>query len=297
MYAVLPMQLERATKFMPRKTLIASATTLAIFALLCASHAPAAESPAIASKKYDSGYDTMARIAVDLYRALPPENRRALTATPVLLDKVKAPFLQPGESSRGGTNSSIIYVSTPLFDLLNYVSHAKAVDQVDHGFFAKAVNSLACESPDKGLTELYAPTHPKSWSFNTMNWQLSNFNRMAAGLTAIEMAHHYLGHYKQYASQLSDAKNPVPLYSVLPPSEWRKAVLAGSRNALDCGLAPEGLIVLYDAISRMKQRPSWAVQIMPPTAEVSILRLELKRVEASFFDMRTASTNSMSWSW
>jgi len=281
---------------MPRKTLIASATTL-VFALLCACHAPAAESPAAAAKKYESGYDTMARIAADLYRALPAENRRGLAATPVLLDKAKAPYLQPGESPGNGPNSSVIYVSAPLFDLLNYVSHAKAVDQVDHGFFTKAVNSLSCENGDKGLTELYAPTHPKSWSFNTMNWQLSNFNQMAAGLAAIEMAHHYLGHYKQYASQLGDAKNPVPLYSVLPPSEWRKAVLAGSRNALDCGLAPEGLIVLYDAISRMKQRPSWAVHIMPPTAEVSILRLELKRVEASFFDMRTASTNSMSWSW
>ena len=282
---------------MPGKTLIASATTLAIFALLCTRHAPAAESPAVAAKKYESGYDTMARIAADLRRALPPENRRGLAATPVLLDNVKTPYLQPGESSRGGTNTSVVYVSAPLFDLLNYVSHAKAVDQVDHGFFTKAVNSLSCENGEKGLTELYAPTHPKAWSFNTMNWQLSNFNQMAAGLTAIEMAHHYLGHYKKYASQLGDAKNPVPLYSVLPPAEWRKAVLAGSRNALDCGLAPEGLIVLYDAISRMKQRPSWAVHIMPPTAEVSILRLELKRVEASFFDVRTASTNSMSWSW
>src|SRR6185503_6271847 len=119
MYAVFRMQLERATKFMSRKTLIGSATALAIFALLCASHAPAAESAAPSAKKYDSGYDTMARIAVDLYRGLPPENRRGLTATPVLLDKVKAPYLQPGQSAQGGTNASVIYVSPSLFELLN----------------------------------------------------------------------------------------------------------------------------------------------------------------------------------
>jgi hypothetical protein len=269
-----------------------------MFAILPAFYAAAAEStqPPI-SKKYESGYDTMARIAQDLYRALPAENRRRIVAAPVLLQNVQTPYLEPGESSRNGTNFCAVYVSVGLFEMLNYVAHAKAVDQVDHGFFLKAVNSLACENGDKGLPDLYPPTHPKAWAFNTMNWQLSNFNQMAAGLAAIEMAHHYLGHYQKYASRLGDPKKPAPLYSVLSQAEWRQAVLAGSRNALDCGLAPEGLIVLYDAISRMKQRPSWTVHVMPSTAEVAILRLELKRVEANFFDMRTASTNSMSWSW
>ncbi len=173
---------------------------LAIFAILSAFYAPAAESPpAPTSKKYESGYDTMARIAADLYRALPSENRRGLVATPVLLQNVQTPYLEPGESSRNGTNSRAVYVSAALFEMLNYVAHAKAVDQVDHGFFAKAVNSLACENGDKGLPDLYPPTHPKAWAFNTMNWQLSNFNQMAAGLAAIEMAHHYLGHYQKYA--------------------------------------------------------------------------------------------------
>jgi hypothetical protein len=270
---------------------------VAIFTIL-AVHATAAEPfPESQAKKYDSGYDTMVRIANDLYRALPAENRRGLVAAPVMVQNIKTPYLEPGPTSRNGTNASAIYVSPALFEMLNYVSHAKAVDQVDRGFFLKAVNSLACENGDKGLPDLYAPTHPKAWAFNTMNWQLSNFNQMAAGLTAIEMAHHYLGHYQKYASHLGDPKMPAPLYSVISQAEWRQAVLAGSRNALDCGLAPEGLIVLYDAISHMKERPSWAVHVMPPTAEVSILRLELKRVEASFFDMRTASTNSMSWSW
>src|SRR5438093_6393264 len=131
---------------MPKMTVVTflKSPILAIFAILLASHAAAAESPqSPVSKKYDSGYDTMARIAQDLYRALPAENRRRIVAAPVLLQNVQTPYLEPGESSRTGTNSCAVYVSAGLFEMLNYVAHAKAVDQVDHGFFVKAVNSLA----------------------------------------------------------------------------------------------------------------------------------------------------------
>jgi len=259
--------------------------------------AAALAAPAESARQYDSGYQTMARLADDLYRALPKEKRGTLLARPVLLDNIKAPYLQPGAQAKDGTNLHAVFVSPALFEVLNYISHARAVESVDDGFFAKAVNSLACDNGDKGLPPLYQPTHEKSWAFNTMNWQLGYFNQMAAGLMAIEMAHHHLGHYSKYASQLGDPKKPAPLYSVLSQKEWREAVLGGSRHALDCGLAPEGLIVLYDAISKMPQRPSWAVHLMPPTEEVSILRLELKRVEASFFDARTAAREEFRWSW
>ena len=268
-------------------------TVLAI-ALLAA---PAFAAPADSTKQYDSGYHTMARLADDLYRALPKEKRVGLLARPILLDNIKTPYLQPGAQAKDGTNLHAVFVSPALFEVLNYISHARAVESADNGFFAKAVNSLACDNGDKGLAPLYQPTHEKSWAFNTMNWQLGYFNQMAAGLMAIEMAHHHLGHYSKYTGQLGDPKKPAPLYSVLSQKEWREAVLTGSRHALDCGLAPEGLIVLFDAISRMPQRPSWAVHLMPPTAEVSILRLELKRVEASFFDARSSAREEFKWSW
>ena len=35
-----------------------------------------------------------------------------------------------------------------------------------------------------------------------MNHQASQFNQMAGALIAIEMAHHYLGHYKKYEASL-----------------------------------------------------------------------------------------------
>src|SRR5687767_4906776 len=135
-------------------------------------------------QKYESDFNTVMRLAEDLYRALPKEKRATMLPRPVLLDKFKTPYLQPGTQPKDNTNWQAVYVSPPLIDVLNYVSHAKAVDNVDSGFFAKAINSLASENGN-ALAALYQPTHKKSWAFNTMNWQLSHFNQMAAGLIAI----------------------------------------------------------------------------------------------------------------
>jgi hypothetical protein len=262
----------------------------ALLVALAALPTSAAES----SNRYDTGFVTLQRIAGDLHRALAVEKRGELVTAPVLVENPETPYLQLQRT--GSNDSPVVFVSQALIDVLNYVSHAKAVDQVDSGFFGKAVEGLARQR-GTGLRGLPQPTHTEAWAFNTMNWQMSHFNQMAAGLTAVQMAHHYLGHYKKYASQLGDGKNAAPLYSVLTPREWREAVLAGSRHALDCGLAPEGLIVFYDAITRMPERPSWAVHVLPPGAEISILRLELNRVEATFFDARTAVRDELKWSW
>lgn len=248
------------------------------------------------TNRYETGFVTVERIARDLYSALPPEKRRELANPPVVFASASAPYLQLSEGTGSSNNLRVATISRGLIDVLNYVAHARAVDHVDTGFFDKAVKSLA-RNDDGALADLEQPTHPGAWAFNTMNWQMSHFNQMAAGLMAIQMAHHHLGHSSKYASQIGAGTNAAPLYSVLTPKEWREAVLAGSRHALDCGLAPEGLIVLYDAISRMPQRPAWAIHLIPPGAEVSILRLELNRVEASFFDVRTAVRDELKWSW
>jgi hypothetical protein len=265
---------------------------IALLAAVFAIPASAAES----SNCYETGFATLQRLGGDLHRALPVERCHGLSSSVVHLESIKGPHLQLGEKPGSSNNSQVVFVSRELIEVLNYVSHAKAIDHVDSGYFDKAVHSLA-RQPRFDLSALQQPTNANAWAFNTMNWQMSHFNQMAAGLTAIQMAHHYLGHYKKYAPQLGDDKNPAPLYSVLTAKEWREAVLAGSRHALDCGLAPEGLIVLYDAISRMSPRPSWALYVMPASAEISILRLELNRVEATFFDMRTAIRDEMKWSW
>jgi hypothetical protein len=265
--------------------------TAAWLGALAAMPVSAAES----SNRYDTGFTTLQRIAGDLHRALPVEKRADLGPTPMLrLENPATPYLQLRRA--GSNDSQVLFVSQGLIDVLNYVSHAKAVDQVDAGFFEKAVEGLVRQTGTE-LRGLPQPADTNAWAFNTMNWQMSHFNQMAAGLTAVQMAHHYLGHYKKYAAQLGEGKDAAPLYSLLTPREWREAVLAGSRHALDCGLAPEGLVVLYDAITRMPQRPAWALQVIPPGAEISILRMELNRVEAMFFDSRTSVRDELKWSW
>src|SRR5688572_10633627 len=163
--------------------------TAAWLGVLAAMPVSAAES----SNRYDTGFSTLQRIAGDLHRALAVEKRAELLGTAVLLETPTTPYLQL--RSTNSTNSQV-FVSQGLIDVLNYVSHAKAVDQVDSGFYEKAVEGLA-HHRGTGLRGLPQPTHTNAWAFNTMNWQMSHFNQMAAGLTAVQMAHHYLGHYKK----------------------------------------------------------------------------------------------------
>ena len=101
--------------------------TAALLGAMAAMPLSAAES----SNRYDTGFATMQRIAVDLHRALAVEKRGELATAPVLLENRETPYLK---LERAGSNDSqVVFVSQGLIDVLNYVSHAKAVDQVDSG--------------------------------------------------------------------------------------------------------------------------------------------------------------------
>ena len=82
--------------------------------------------------------------------------------------------------------------------------------------------------------------------------------------------------------------NP-PLASVAPanrlvtPEEWHEAVVKGARHALECGLAVEGLQVLYESIGRMPKRPAWTIYFLPEKANVSRIKRDLAKVEKDFF--------------
>jgi hypothetical protein len=155
---------------------------------------------------------------------------------------------------------------------------------VNRGFLKKYLANLAFESGDRALPELETSFDKKAWAFNTMNHQVSHFNQIAGALIAIDMAHHYLGHYKKYASQLIDAqKNSVPINSLLTQEEWHEAVMKGARNALDCGLGVEGLKILFDAFDQMPTRPAWAIYFVPPHVKVAKIKRDLDKLGNSFF--------------
>lgn len=249
-----------------------------ILALLFALAAPAP----VRASDYETGYATASRLARDLYYGLALVQRMDFKSNPLLLEDLRMPYLQPGKLAETNRKWDVVYVSSAFIDLANYLGHAKAVDKHERGFFDKAVNGLACDNGG-APPAFYRPTHPMTWSLRTMNEQASHFNQMVGNMIAIDMAHHYLGHYQKYASQLRDAPHPAALYSLITFEEWREAVLAGSRNALACGLAPDGLLVLYEAIAKMPVRPAWAAQFLPSNANVTLARKELKELESAFF--------------
>jgi hypothetical protein len=103
-------------------------------------------------------------------------------------------------------------------------------------------------------------------------------------LIAIEMAHHYLGHYRKYQGQLLDANNnAISINQFLTADEWHKAVLKGGRNAMDCGLAPDGIKLLLVTLGSMKTRPPWTIYFLPPNAKVKKAIRDLSRMEEHFF--------------
>jgi hypothetical protein len=244
---------------------------------LTGSFAHAASEPV--SGNYETGYPEIVRIAADLHQALETKFRCQVQPTPVLLDKMPVPFVQL--TAQGGTGA--VQVSTGFIDLLNYLSHAKAIDGVDRGFYKRSIASLAVQTGETGLPHL-TPTGKEAWSFDTMNRQMSQFNQMASALLGTAMAHHYLGHYRKYANHLVDpAGHPVPLESLLTSKEWRDAVTAGAKNALACGFGMDGPRAYFDALEKMPSRPAWASSLLPDQAPAARMKLGLLFAENDFF--------------
>jgi len=248
--------------------------------LLAGLPARAAAAPA---GQYETGFADLVRIAADLHQALPPEQRPRFQPVPVLRDGVAEPWIRPGLRTDGPNPLCAVEVSAGFVALLNYLSHAKAIDGVDRGFYKKSITSLAVRPGETGFPPLDL-SHPKAWAFDTLNHQVSHFNQMAGALLAIQMAHHYLGHYQKYAGRLTDGQDrPVPFASLLTADEWQEAVLKGANHALKCALGVDGLKHLFEGLQKMPTRPDWAAHLLPPTANLARINRALGRTEHDFF--------------
>ena len=241
---------------------------------------------ALAQNGYETGFETIVKLTADLQQAVDRQQRPEISPTPVLLENLPIPYLQMHlvEATKG---VRAVHVSKGFVDLLNFISHAKAIDAANHGFFIKSMARLAAESGDRGLPDLLANSARNSWSFAVMNSQASHFNQMAGGLIAIEMAHVNLRHYQKYAPQLADARNQVvALNRVIQPGEWQEAVIAAVRLGLDCGLAVDGLKIFFESIDKMPARPPWRACFLPDAAtgkEINRINRELERLQKNAF--------------
>jgi len=240
----------------------------------------AAESPA---GRYETGYSNLVAIASDLHQALDPAQRVRFDPVPVLLANESMPVIRPGVRTVGGQQLWTVEVSAGFIELLNFLSHAKAIDGVDRGFYRKSVASLAGVTGEAGLPGLQI-TQRKAWAFHTMNHQVSHFNQMAAALLGIQMAYHRLGYYARYAPQLAQQDSQsVPIALLLSPQEWLEAVSRGAHHALKCGFGIDGLCALFEGLDKMPNRPAWTFQFLPPGARAPKLRRQLEHTEYEFF--------------
>ncbi|HEY0457454.1 MAG TPA: hypothetical protein VGE41_13870, partial [Verrucomicrobiae bacterium] len=205
-------------------------------------------------RRYETGYESISKISFDLYKALDAKKRAHLTPVPLLAEKVVTPYLQATLYFDGTNSWQAVTISSGFINFITYLSHAKALEGSQSGLLDNYVTTLA-QSRDS-LPQLRPIANNESWSFDTMNHQVSHFNQIVGDMIAIEMAHHYLGHYQKYEAQLKSGT--VPINSLLTPKEWHEAVMKGARNALDCGISVEGFCLMLQTLEKMKSRPDWA---------------------------------------
>ena len=235
-------------------------------------------------KTYETGFAAITRISTDLHDGLDSKFKQQLRPTPVLLEREVMPIIIPNLISEGSNTIKAVFVSAGFVQMINNLSHAKAIDHLDKGVFQKYTAVLAHETGETPLKSLPEADNPNNWSFDVLNEQVSNFNQMVGALVAIDMAHHYLGHYEKYAGQIGHAdKQATPITNIVKPDEWHAAVLYGARNALECGLGVEGLKSFYECIEKMPTRPAWTAHFLGANTKVSRIKHDLEKLEADFF--------------
>ena len=226
------------------------------------------------------------KFGLELYRALKPKFRPFVHSRPINVETDDTPFIRLEEITDPeiGSPMAMVIISAGFIDLVNNVAHAKAIDAGERGYFQQYVLSLAQETGEKGLRELPNLSNSRYWTRDMMNEQLSNYNQIVGVLVGMKLANYYLGHYKKYERQLRDAQgNPMPINSFLTPAEWDEALKWGVVNALDCGLATDGIKALFDSIDKMPKRPAWARFFLPENVKVAKIRKDVEKIERRYF--------------
>jgi hypothetical protein len=234
---------------------------------------------------YKSGYSSMMKLGKDIYYFLKPQQKELVSSQPISIETDVTPFVRllyyPDEPKpiRG------VWISAGFIDLVNSVAHAKAIDRIEKGYFARYIDILGQESGEKSLRPLPNDSNPAYWTEDMLNEQLSNFNSIVGIVVGIKLAHHYLGHYDKYKDRLLDAHGVVqPINNMITPKEWEDAFNHGVRNALDAGCMIEGVIPFFEAFDKMKKRPAWTVYFVPDNVKFSKLKKDLEKIQKKFLD-------------
>jgi hypothetical protein len=230
-----------------------------------------------------TGFSETMRVADQLFQSLDEKKRKDVAPHPLALETELKPYVRSGEFTHDGQTLKLVYVSAGFLELVRNIAHAKAIEAVEPGYFQKYVALLSTDQ-----TSVPALPNGDDAKFKTeaiLGKRQDYYGQMIGMVMGIELSHHYLGHYKKYASKLSDQPgNPTALNSIITKSEWEKAVDAGADNALNAGYSTEGVRALYEAIEKMPTRPAWTAYFLPTTAKVERLAARLAKGEKKFFN-------------
>lgn len=231
---------------------------------------------------YADGLTVAQRIGETLCEALPPKLGSQIEPQPVTLLPREQPWIEPIALTDEKKVSREVSISRGLIDLMNRVAHAKAIERLQPGFFDGYVKIISSATGDRiNMPEI---VEPRFWADEVIDEQASYFNQMVSILTAINLSHHYLGHYAKYADKLNAPGNGLAsINQFLSPEEWEVSVKAGAANSLGCSLATDGARALFEAIDKMGHRPAWASYIVPPYADLKSLNKELGAYEVGFY--------------
>jgi hypothetical protein len=229
---------------------------------------------------YSGGLQLATKIASTLYDSLDAEYQKKVEAAPITLVPMDTPAMMPTENN----NLCRVSVSAGFIDLINRLAHAKAIDQVEHGYFDRYVTAWGKSAGSESAPPLPDLNNPRYWSDNVMNEQAGFFNQMIGLTVAINLSNHYLGLYNKYSAQISG--KGASINNFLTQAEWESGVGAATRNVLECAFGTEGAKVLFEAIDKMPQRPAWAAYVVPPSVDIKKLNQRLAAAEAAFFHKR-----------
>lgn len=236
---------------------------------------------------YKSGYSSMMKLGKDIYRFLAPGEQEIISSQPISIETDVTPFVRllfleyPDQPKpiRG------VWISAGFIDLVNNVAHAKAIDQIQRGYFARYIELLSQENGQLSLKPLPNDANPAFWSEDMLNEQLSNFNSIVGTVVGIKIAQHCLGYFDKYRGQISGPNGvEKPINNLLTPKEWEECFARGVRCALEAGCTIEGVIPFFEAFDKMKTRPAWATYFLPDNAKFSKLKKEMEKIQRKFLD-------------
>jgi len=244
-------------------------------------------SPALAETNsvphvYPNGFMMVSTLGNVLYRTLDAKYQKVLDPNPVEVENMDEPVITPIAFHEGDEKFGEVSISAGYIDLVNHIAHAKAIDRFQPGCFQQYVVNLSRAGEKDAPPELPNIVDSRYWTEDVMNDQASIFNQIIGMTMALNLSHHYLGHYNKFSSQMLPGKL-VPINSLLSQAEWEASVKAATKNALNAALGTDGPAALFEAIDKMPKRPSWTAFFVPPAADLKKLNKQIKTYEDQFF--------------